>query len=86
MHVDLGKTHIIGHSLGGHIAGYAGEKFSRPKLGHITALDPAGPNFEGMPSTVRLDRGDAALVDAIHTNGKPLYRLGYGWWDIDTKH
>lgn len=31
---DPTKIHVIGHSLGAHIAGYAGEK--TPNLGRIT--------------------------------------------------
>lgn len=69
---------MIGHSLGSHVSGYVGETFKNPKLGRITALDPAGPNFNEMPESVRLDRGDATLVDVIHTNGKPLYLFGLG--------
>lgn len=76
--IRIDKVHIIGHSIGSHIAGYVGKSFKHRKLGHITALDPAAPNFEGMPKSVRVDRSDALFVDAIHTNAKPLYRLGYG--------
>ncbi len=46
--------HIIGHSLGAHIAGYAGERI--PNLGRITGLDPAGPLFENTDTAVRLDK------------------------------
>ncbi|KAG8189509.1 hypothetical protein JTE90_008471 [Oedothorax gibbosus] len=59
--------HIIGHSLGSHIAGYAGERLNKT-LGRITGLDPAGPYFENMPPSVRLDTTDADFVDVIHTD------------------
>ncbi len=36
----------------------------------ISAMDPAGPNFEDMEDIVRVDPSDAYFVDAIHTNGK----------------
>jgi len=73
--------HIIGHSLGAHIAGYAGEKLKswrKVKLGRITALDPAQPLFKGMPEFVRLDPGDAEFVDVIHTDAKSFLMGGYG--------
>ena len=67
--------HIIGHSLGAHIAGYTGEKLidlEQGKLGRITALDPAQPLFQDMPEFVRLDPGDAEFVDVIHTDAKSI--------------
>ncbi|XP_071953366.1 pancreatic triacylglycerol lipase-like [Antedon mediterranea] len=72
------KVHIIGHSLGAHIAGYAGEKQTAPKLKRITGLDPAGPYFEDTDVVVRLDPSDATFVDAIHTDTDPLYTTGMG--------
>ncbi|KAL1470996.1 hypothetical protein MTO96_023915 [Rhipicephalus appendiculatus] len=62
------RFHVLGHSLGSHIAGYAGQKLRF--LGRITGLDPAEPFFEGMSPLVRLDPSDAMFVDAIHTDGK----------------
>lgn len=63
------KFHLIGHSLGAHIAGYCGSRL--PGLGRITALDPARPFFQNMPKSVRLDRDDALFVDAIHSDFTP---------------
>ncbi|GFX80309.1 pancreatic lipase-related protein 2 [Trichonephila clavipes] len=60
------NCHIIGHSLGAHIAGYAGERLN--KLGRISGLDPAHPYFQFMPPSVRLDPTDADFVDNIHTD------------------
>lgn len=54
-------VHLIGHSLGAHLSAYAAERV--PNIGRITALDPAEPYFQGMPSQVRLDPSDA-LVSA----------------------
>ncbi|XP_020283949.1 pancreatic triacylglycerol lipase-like isoform X2 [Pseudomyrmex gracilis] len=75
--VDLNDVHLIGHSLGAHTAGYAGEKLNG-KIGRITGLDPAEPYFQEMPSHVRLDYTDARFVDVIHTDGKSIFFLGYG--------
>ncbi|KAK3594254.1 hypothetical protein CHS0354_020436 [Potamilus streckersoni] len=61
------RMHLIGYSLGAHIAGYAGERI--PGTGRITGLDPAGPLFEGKDPLVRLDSTDASFVDVIHTDG-----------------
>jgi len=58
--------HIIGHSLGAHIAGYAGERIDG--LGRISGLDPASPYFKNYGRLVRLDETDANFVDAIHTD------------------
>ncbi|CAF3256548.1 unnamed protein product [Rotaria socialis] len=68
--------HIIGHSLGGQTAGYAGERI--PGLGRITGLDPAGPYFEKTGPKVRLDSTDALFVDVIHTDGSHNLLLGLG--------
>ncbi|CAF2449643.1 unnamed protein product [Rotaria sp. Silwood2] len=68
--------HIIGHSLGGQTAGYAGAKVQG--LGRITGLDPAGPYFENTHPKVRLDPTDALFVDVIHTDGAHNLLLGLG--------
>lgn len=69
LNYDRSYYHIIGHSLGAHVGGYCGDRV--PGLGRITALDPARPFFQGMPKVVRLDRGDAKFVDAIHSDFTP---------------
>lgn len=63
--------HLLGISLGAHIAGWAGKYFSRYKgrrLGRITGLDPAGPCFSYAYSDQRLDKIDAKYVDVVHSN------------------
>ncbi|XP_046463356.1 pancreatic lipase-related protein 2-like isoform X1 [Daphnia pulex] len=74
--VDPGMVHLLGHSLGAHTVGYAGEGIEG--LGRITGLDPAEPYFAEMPSHVRLDPTDAKFVDAIHTDTRTILLLGYG--------
>ncbi|KAE8589465.1 hypothetical protein XENTR_v10017572, partial [Xenopus tropicalis] len=69
--------HIIGHSLGAHVAGEAGKRV--PGIARISGLDPAGPLFQNTPPEVRLDPTDADFVDAIHTDTSPLIpKIGLG--------
>lgn len=63
--------HILGISLGAHIAGWTGKYFRQYKgrnVGRITGLDPAGPCFSYAFSDQRLDKGDAKYVDVVHSN------------------
>jgi len=70
------KFHIIGHSLGAHTSGYAGERLNG--LGRITGLDPAEPYFQFLHESVRLDRSDADFVDVIHTDGQSIFNILVG--------
>ncbi|XP_057658000.1 uncharacterized protein LOC130894953 isoform X1 [Diorhabda carinulata] len=74
--LSLKKTHIIGFSLGAHIAGFAGSDLGN--LSRITGLDPAGPLFESQDPRARLDQSDAEFVDVIHSNGENLILGGLG--------
>lgn len=69
-------AHLIGHGLGAHVAGYAGQSIL-PRVGRITGLDPAYKFFCNMPENVRLDSDDATFVDVIHTELKS-YDTGHG--------
>ncbi|XP_037937088.1 pancreatic triacylglycerol lipase-like [Teleopsis dalmanni] len=78
---NINNVHFIGHSLGAHLAGYAGYTLHRDfglKLGRITGLDPAAPLFTDTDPIVRLDRSDAHFVDIIHTDANPLMKGGLG--------
>ncbi|XP_012873117.1 PREDICTED: pancreatic lipase-related protein 2-like isoform X2 [Dipodomys ordii] len=66
-------VHLIGHSLGAHVAAEAGKRLNG-SLGRITGLDPAEPCFKDTPEEVRLDPSDAMFVDVIHTD-----ITGLGW-------
>jgi pancreatic triacylglycerol lipase len=82
---DLSKVHLIGHSLGSHLCGYAGYTMQRDfgmQIGRITGLDPAEPFFHDVGPLVRLDRTDAKYVDIIHTDAAPFVSdVGLGLYD-----
>ena len=64
---DPNLIHVIGHSMGAHLAGQIGKEVKDlQKLGRITGLDPANIGFEDKPTM--LSKEDAVLVDVIHTN------------------
>ncbi|XP_060583397.1 pancreatic lipase-related protein 2-like [Ruditapes philippinarum] len=76
MEIPPKKIHIIGYSLGAHIAGYVGEDISG--IRRITGLDPAEPNFSNTDSVVHLEKTDAEFVDIIHTDIL-THGSGVGW-------
>ncbi|XP_066596139.1 phospholipase A1-like [Prorops nasuta] len=77
-----GPLHLVGHSLGAHICGFAAKELksrnSTWPLERITGLDPAQPCFKNVASSVYLNKNDAPFIDIIHTNGKLLLNLGLG--------
>lgn len=67
--LNYDDVHLLGHSLGAHIAGITGYRLSG-KVGRITGMDPARPDFEApllKDAKDRLDPTDAKFVDVIHT-------------------
>ncbi|XP_039284064.1 pancreatic triacylglycerol lipase isoform X2 [Nilaparvata lugens] len=70
------RIHIIGHSLGSHVAASAGHniiQITNEKVSRITGLDPAKPGFELVPlryvdsEIVMLNKSLAQFLDVIHT-------------------
>ncbi|XP_021704096.1 uncharacterized protein LOC5564068 [Aedes aegypti] len=76
--LNMSRVHLIGFSLGSHVAGFAGMELKG--LQRITGLDPAGPLFEAQHPHARLDDTDAGFVDVIHSNGENLILGGLGSW------
>lgn len=81
--VDPANIHVIGFSLGAHVAGCASEvlKGKSLLLGRITGLDPASPFFRHhlfREKSRKLDATDARLVDVIHTDGSQDFMDGFG--------
>lgn len=77
------KIHVIGFSLGAHVAGCASEVLKKKNflLGRITGLDPASPFFRNhllREKSRKLDATDAHLVDVIHTDGSEDFADGFG--------
>lgn len=68
--------HLIGFSLGAHVAGTAGHSVLLGRIARITGLDPAAPEFERPPRQRSLMSSDASFVDVIHTNALPIVGLG----------
>ncbi|XP_034946317.1 pancreatic lipase-related protein 2 isoform X2 [Chelonus insularis] len=60
--------HVIGFSLGAHVAGIAGFLLRPYKIPRITGLDPAMPGFIFASNSEKLDSTDAEFVDVYHTN------------------
>ena len=88
--INPSNTTLIGHSLGGHLVGNAGEKYdllTGESINVIIGLDPAGSNFhndfddEDSPLNNinnRLDSSDANHVVAFHTTKLFGYEFAMG--------
>ncbi|XP_069969304.1 phospholipase A1-like isoform X1 [Bactrocera oleae] len=70
--MSLDETEVIGHSLGAHVAGYAGKNTKKGLLHAIVGLDPALPLFSYNKPDKRLNANDAHYVESIQTNGGQL--------------
>ncbi|XP_008334323.1 endothelial lipase [Cynoglossus semilaevis] len=77
LQLPLQNVHLIGYSLGAHVAGYAGTHV-QGTVGRITGLDPAGPMFEGVEEEKRLSPDDADFVDVLHTYTREALGVSIG--------
>lgn len=75
--LDPDKIHLLGFSLGAHVAGTASEMLKQKGhlIGRITGLDAASPLFRSnhfREKYKKLDRSDARFVDVVHTDSSPV--------------
>ncbi|MGB3512773.1 MAG: PLAT/LH2 domain-containing protein, partial [Microcoleaceae cyanobacterium] len=74
------KVNLIGHSLGAHVSGIAGQKVKG--IEQIIGMDPAGPDYQDIETNGRLSPDDADNVYAIHTSGTLGYDGALGNFDL----
>uniref|UniRef100_T1GPT2 Lipase domain-containing protein n=1 Tax=Megaselia scalaris TaxID=36166 RepID=T1GPT2_MEGSC len=70
--LDFETTHVYGHSLGAHVAGFTGKQVTKGRIKTIVGLDPAMPFFRTKNPQNRLADTDAEYVETIQTNGREL--------------
>ncbi|CAH1975500.1 unnamed protein product [Acanthoscelides obtectus] len=80
--LNLADLHVIGFSLGAQIAGFVGQYLTTGKLPRITGLDPAGPLYNHVPPSLRLDPTDAEFVDIVHSSAA-LFGYKYPCGHVD---
>ncbi|XP_050314507.1 phospholipase A1-like [Anthonomus grandis grandis] len=76
---SIENVQLIGHSLGAHICGYAGQE-TNGAIKVIVGLDPAGPLFLKLFPDRRLSEDDAQHVQVIHSCAGVLgvdYNVGH---------
>lgn len=69
----MSKSKFFFHHSG-QIVGLTGKQVTRGRIQKIVALDPAGPLFSIDTPNERVNRGDGAYVEVIHTN---YHMLGF---------
>lgn len=66
--ISFASITVIGHSLGGHAAGFVGKRVTRGRIQDLVALDPANPGFPYDNPAGRVHTSDAVYVESIQTN------------------
>ncbi|XP_046388163.1 uncharacterized protein LOC124157471 [Ischnura elegans] len=69
-------VHVIGYSVGAHIAGLIANYVGEKRIGRITGLDPTIIFYMGSNRSRDLDPTDALFVDVIHTGAGVLGQWG----------
>lgn len=74
MSMNPERVHIIGQSFGSHSSGSAGASMTKGRIGRITGLDPAGPEFQLMGPNIHLSVCDFthSAVDTLGYNNVPF--------------
>uniref|UniRef100_A0A1B6CJQ3 Lipase domain-containing protein n=1 Tax=Clastoptera arizonana TaxID=38151 RepID=A0A1B6CJQ3_9HEMI len=81
---DASLLHLIGHSMGAHVAGFVGNYFKGGRIRRITALDPVGVGFYATKErALHLDKSDADFLDVIHTDANH-YGIGIPIGHVDS--
>ncbi|XP_043466047.1 phospholipase A1 member A isoform X2 [Leptopilina heterotoma] len=74
--IRVEDIHILGYSVGAHIAGLVANYLPDDKLGRITGLDPTIFFYMNGNRSMDLDETDAHFVDVIHTGAGILGQWG----------
>ncbi|XP_055386274.1 uncharacterized protein LOC129615200 [Condylostylus longicornis] len=69
------NMYLIGHDIGAHVAGAAGQSIAPNKYKTIYGLDPSNIGFDGASPENRLDPTDAEYVEVLSTD---VFQYGYG--------
>lgn len=72
----LDSFHVIGFSLGAHVAAAAVNKTTKGKISRVTGIDPAGEEFMDSDSKY-LDVTDGSFVDVIRTGTYLVPGMGH---------
>ena len=67
--INFNILNLVGHSLGGHVAGIAAKRLTRGVAEAVFALDPSAQLFNLHQPNTRVASTDADYVEVIHTNG-----------------